>query len=119
MSTRDGAVHALKQDMTLTETTLGEICESGGGEIQTGPFGSQLHKSDYQEKGTPVVMPSDIVEGSISTDDVARVGDDMVAKLSSHQLKATLSSDDAATLAAAPLSRTIRKAGCAERAACE
>lgn len=73
-------------DMILTETTLGEICESGEGEIQTGPFGSQLHKSDYQEEGTPVVMPSDIVEGNISTDDVARVSEEMVTKLSSHRL---------------------------------
>lgn len=28
-------------------TTLGEACERGGGDIQTGPFGSQLHASDY------------------------------------------------------------------------
>ena len=25
--------------------------------IQTGPFGSQLHQSDYSIEGTPVVMP--------------------------------------------------------------
>lgn len=73
--------------MNWTETTLGEICEAGEGEVQTGPFGSQLHKSDYRSRGTPVVMPSDIVEGDISTVDVARVGDDMVAKLSSHKLR--------------------------------
>lgn len=29
---------------------LGEIAE-----IQTGPFGSQLHKEDYSEEGTPIV----------------------------------------------------------------
>lgn len=28
-------------------TTLGEVCRRGGGNIQTGPFGSQLHASDY------------------------------------------------------------------------
>ena len=27
-------------------TTLGAVCEHGGGEIQTGPFGSQLHARD-------------------------------------------------------------------------
>ena len=36
-------------------TTLGKISE-----IITGPFGSQLHQSDYVEQGIPVVMPQDI-----------------------------------------------------------
>ena len=31
--------------------------------IQTGPFGSQLHQSDYSETGTPVVMPKDLING--------------------------------------------------------
>src|SRR5207253_9094453 len=26
--------------------TLGEMCDSGNGSVQTGPFGSQLHASD-------------------------------------------------------------------------
>lgn len=38
-----------------TYTTLGKISE-----IITGPFGSQLHQSDYVEQGIPVVMPQDI-----------------------------------------------------------
>ena len=38
-----------------TYTTLGKISE-----IITGPFGSQLHQSDYVEQGIPVVMPQAI-----------------------------------------------------------
>lgn len=38
-----------------TYTTLGKISD-----IITGPFGSQLHQSDYVEQGIPVVMPQDI-----------------------------------------------------------
>ena len=38
-----------------TYTTLGKISE-----VITGPFGSQLHQSDYVEQGIPVVMPQDI-----------------------------------------------------------
>lgn len=34
----------------LKEYTLKEIAYS-----QTGPFGSQLHESDYVQKGTPIV----------------------------------------------------------------
>ena len=41
--------------------------------IQTGPFGSQLHQSDYTEEGVPVVMPKDIINFRISVDDIARM----------------------------------------------
>ena len=37
------------------QTTLGDLCKGPRGAIQTGPFGSQLHKDDYQETGVPVV----------------------------------------------------------------
>ena len=39
-------------------TTLGELAVSGG--IQTGPFGSQLHASDYVTSGVGMVMPQDL-----------------------------------------------------------
>jgi type I restriction enzyme, S subunit len=32
---------------------LGDVCGKGG--IQTGPFGSQLHKEDYVSEGTPII----------------------------------------------------------------
>jgi type I restriction enzyme S subunit len=69
------------------ETTLGEICDKVGGIIQTGPFGSQLHESDYSQEGTPVVMPKDIIEGRIITDSVARIASEHVERLSRHKLK--------------------------------
>jgi type I restriction enzyme S subunit len=68
-------------------TTLGAICEQQGGTIQTGPFGSQLHASDYAASGTPVVMPADIVGGRVSTAAIARVGFEHVERLSQHQLR--------------------------------
>lgn len=37
--------------------------------IQTGPFGSALHKKDYIEKGVPVINPSHIRNGQIKPDD--------------------------------------------------
>jgi type I restriction enzyme S subunit len=37
-------------------------------EIQTGPFGSALHKHDYIEGGTPVINPSHIKDGKIYPD---------------------------------------------------
>ena len=71
----------------LFRTTLGAICERQGGAIQTGPFGSQLHASDYIAAGTPVVMPADIVGGRVSTTSIARVGTEHVERLSQHQLR--------------------------------
>ncbi|WJJ93460.1 restriction endonuclease subunit S [Neopusillimonas aromaticivorans] len=69
------------------ETTLGDICRRQGGSIQTGPFGSQLHTSDYTDKGIPVVMPTNIREGRISQEDIARVGIKDVERLSQHRLR--------------------------------
>lgn len=75
------------QSEPLLSTTLAEICKQQGGTIQTGPFGSQLHASDYAATGTPVVMPADIVGGRVSTAAIARVGSDHVERLSQHQLR--------------------------------
>jgi type I restriction enzyme S subunit len=74
--------------MGWRDTTLGEVCDQVGGVIQTGPFGSQLHESDYSPDGIPVVMPKDIVEGRIATASVARVSPDHVERLSRHKLEA-------------------------------
>ena len=48
----------------LETTLLGDM----GVKIQTGPFGSSLHKEDYIENGTPVINPSHIKNGEILPD---------------------------------------------------
>lgn len=62
---------------------LGELALS----IQTGPFGSQLHQSDYSECGIPVIMPKDMINGKIVTNDIARVSDIHVQRLKRHKVK--------------------------------
>lgn len=69
--------------MTWGKKTLGDISKS----IQTGPFGSQLHQSDYSETGTPVVMPKDLINGKISEDSIARVQQEHVNRLSRHKIE--------------------------------
>lgn len=59
---------------------LGEITSN----IQTGPFGSQLHMSDYSDEGTPVVMPKDIINGKISESSIARVSENHVKRLNRY-----------------------------------
>ncbi|WP_445427360.1 restriction endonuclease subunit S [Alishewanella sp. HL-SH05] len=69
-------------------TTLGEVCAAQNGAIQTGPFGSQLHASDYVETGIPVVMPSNIgPDGGISEDGIARIKQQDADRLSQHKLQ--------------------------------
>lgn len=66
--------------------TIGQLCDTGGGEVKTGPFGAQLHQSDYQLEGTPVVMPTDIVGGKLDVSRVARVSESHVDRLHKHKL---------------------------------
>ncbi len=69
--------------MSWKTVTLDDISSN----IQTGPFGSQLHQSDYSEEGTPVVMPKDLVNGHISEASIARVSEDHVNRLSRHRIE--------------------------------
>jgi type I restriction enzyme S subunit len=70
--------------------TLAELTECCGGEVRTGPFGSQLHKADYVEdkNATPVVMPKDMIDGRIDVTSIARIDGDARDRLSQHVLSA-------------------------------
>lgn len=72
--------------MMWEKVTLGELIEKHGGLIQTGPFGSQLHESDYSKEGIPVVMPKDIIDGKISEDSTAKVSEEIYQRLKRHSL---------------------------------
>lgn len=76
-----------EQRMAFTDTSVGAVCDRFGGEVQTGPFGSQLHASDYSENGVPVVMPQDMLEGRVTTERIARVDAQHVNRLRQHALR--------------------------------
>jgi len=69
-------------------STLGVICQEGGGDIQTGPFGSQLHASDYVLSGIPSIMPANIKEGRVSEEGIARISEADATRLSKYLTKA-------------------------------
>ena len=69
--------------MSWEKVKLGDISDS----IQTGPFGSQLHQSDYSEVGIPVVMPKDLQDGRIVENSIARVEESHVERLSRYKIK--------------------------------
>ena len=54
--------------------------------IQPGPFGSQLHNSDYSEYGTPLIMPKDMIDGHISHSNLIYIGEEHVQRLRRHQV---------------------------------
>ena len=56
--------------------------------LQTGPFGSQLHASDYVINGVPVLMPQDMMNGYVSDAFCARIADERAAELSRHRVQA-------------------------------
>ncbi|MXX85345.1 MAG: restriction endonuclease subunit S [Acidobacteria bacterium] len=56
--------------------------------LQTGPFGSQLHKADYSPRGVPVLMPKDMMDGRVSDSNSARVPEAKAEELSRHRVKA-------------------------------
>ena len=68
------------------QTTLGNLCNGLGGAIQTGPFGSQLHKDEYQETGVPVVNPTHLNAGRIDHESVPRISDENAHRLERHRL---------------------------------
>lgn len=70
-------------------SSLGVEARRCGGQIQTGPFGSQLHASDYVSgRGVPVVMPKNILNRRVSTREIARVTEADAERLSRYRLKA-------------------------------
>lgn len=68
-------------------STLGEEIERTGGFIQTGPFGSQLHASDYVTVGVPVIMPKDISRRRVVADSIARISEVFAMKLKRHRVR--------------------------------
>ena len=67
--------------------TLGELCGKPNGALQTGPFGSQLHKSDYQETGVAVVNPTHLAGNRINHEEVPRVSEKVADQLKRHRLQ--------------------------------
>lgn len=56
-------------------------------EVQTGPFGSQLHAEDYVEGGWPVVNPANIHPEGLVADSRVSVEDSVQVRLSRHILR--------------------------------
>ena len=60
---------------------LGEIAD-----VQTGPFGSQLHMCDYQNEGTPIITVEHLGDNRIIHNNLPLVGDEDKNRLSKYVL---------------------------------
>jgi len=65
-------------------TSLGEVCGRTGGNIQTGPFGSQLHASDYVPFGIPSIMPENLSDNRVNTEGIAHIRQEDATRLSRY-----------------------------------
>lgn len=65
---------------------LGELCLNKLGIIQTGPFGSQLHASDYQPAGIPVVNPTHLGFNFIVDNNIPYISREKADSISKHYL---------------------------------
>lgn len=91
LSTREGfVVELLNQEDVISqaEHTLGEVCRSSGGSVQTGPFGSQLHAEDYKTEGTPIITVEHLGEGRIFHRNLPLVGEADRIRLQRYSLRA-------------------------------
>jgi len=71
-----------------SQTTLGQVGARHGGSIQTGPFGSQLHASDYVVAGVPVIMPKDLANRRVNEQSIARIQQSDADRLARHKVQA-------------------------------
>ncbi|KOO59223.1 restriction endonuclease subunit S [Rheinheimera sp. KL1] len=66
---------------------LGSLVSSGGGKIHTGPFGSQLHASDYVPQGVPCIMPANMKNNRVDLSNIAFITEADAKRLSKYIVK--------------------------------
>jgi type I restriction enzyme, S subunit len=68
-------------------TTIGELCDAGLAQLQTGPFGSQLHAHDYVHDGVAVI-PTEAIRGrQIDHSVLPKITSSKAKELERHRLR--------------------------------
>lgn len=81
----------LQQDLlqvkeSWTVMPLGIACKKGDGSVQTGPFGSQLHSSDYKNEGIPIITVEHLGDNEIIHENLPLVGEEDYLRLSKYKI---------------------------------
>ncbi len=66
---------------------LGNLVKAGNGKIHTGPFGSQLHASDYVEEGIPCIMPANMKNSRVDLTNISYISELDAKRLSKYIVK--------------------------------
>lgn len=56
-------------------------------EVQTGPFGSQLHQCDYKSAGTPIITVEHLGDNRVIHENLPLVGEEDRNRLSKYTLR--------------------------------
>ena len=70
----------------LLSANLSDLCVKKSG-VQTGPFGSQLHREDYVEEGTPIITVEHLGDNRIVHENTPFVSDEDKERLSKYHLQ--------------------------------
>lgn len=68
-------------------TSIGRLCDDGIAELQTGPFGTQLHAHDYVDDGVSVVPTEAIRNRQIDHSVLPKISRSKAEELARHKLK--------------------------------
>jgi type I restriction enzyme S subunit len=69
------------------QASIGALCDAGVAELQTGPFGTQLHAYDYVDDGVPVV-PTEAIRGrQIDHSVLPKITQTKAKELERHRLR--------------------------------
>jgi type I restriction enzyme S subunit len=69
------------------QTTIGELCDAGIAQLQTGPFGSQLHAYDYVHDGVAVIPTEAIRDRQIDHSVLPKITSSKAKELDRHKLR--------------------------------
>jgi type I restriction enzyme S subunit len=69
------------------QLTIGALCDAGLAELQTGPFGSQLHAHDYVDAGIAVVPTEAIRDRQIDHTVLPKISAAKAQELARHRLR--------------------------------
>lgn len=69
------------------DRTIGDLCDAGVLELQTGPFGTQLHAHDYVADGVPVVPTEAIRNRQINHSVLPKITPSKAGELAQHRLE--------------------------------
>ncbi|HNR21945.1 MAG TPA: restriction endonuclease subunit S [Steroidobacteraceae bacterium] len=69
------------------KASIGALCDAGDAELQTGPFGTQLHAYDYVDDGVPVVPTEAIRARQIDHSVLPKITQTKAKELERHRLR--------------------------------